>query len=80
MTMRDGWLFLMVHPPVKKSFVRNDVETLIGGRSLCKCIGNISTIDEEILCHRAGVEDSGTCLIHSISIRLIKYAGLTGTR
>jgi hypothetical protein len=70
----------MVDPPVKKSFIRNDVEALFGGRGLSKCVRNIRAKNKKILSSRNGVENSGASLIDSISIHLVKYPGLAGAQ
>ncbi len=67
MTIRDRRAFLMVDPPVKGCLIWYDIEALLGGRSLGKCIRYIRTKYEQTFRCRNGVKDSGASLIDTVS-------------
>ncbi len=76
--IRHWWTFLMIHSPVKESFVWYDLKALFRRRSLSKCFGNICTENQEVLSRWKRIENPGTHLIHTVGICLIKDTGWSG--
>ncbi len=68
----------MINPPIKKSFVGNDVKALFRGWRFSGWVGYVSPKYQKILCSRNRIEDYGACLVHTVSVSLVKNTSLTG--
>ncbi len=77
MARRNGWPFLVVIPPFVEGAVGADEEALLWWWCFCKGIGDVSTVDQEILRGGNCVEHASTSLINAIRICLRQYSYLT---
>ncbi len=68
----------MMHPPFVEGPIWSHVEALFRWWGLRECVTDVSTIDDEVLCHGNCVEQALACLVDAISICFVK--DLDGTR
>ena len=68
----DWWTFLVYDPPFAEGFIRAYVETLFWGGGFGKCVGHIRTEDEEVFRRRDRIEQSRSCLVDAVGVRLIE--------
>ncbi len=68
----------MTYPPFVESAVGMYIETLLRRRGLCKRVGDIGTVYEEILGGTHSIEHPRAGLVDAVGVSLVKYDGLAG--
>ncbi len=70
------WAFEMTYPPFIESVVGIDIETLLWRRGLCKHVGDVGTVYEEILGGTDSIEHPRAGLVDAVGVSLVKYESL----
>ncbi len=68
----------MTYPPFVESAVGIYIETLFRRRGLCKRIGDIDDVYEEIFGGTDSIEHPRAGLVDAVGVSLVKYDGLAG--
>jgi hypothetical protein len=68
----------MTYPPFVKSAVGIYIETLLRWRGLCKRVGDIGAVYEEILGGTDSIEHPRAGLVDTVGVSLVEYDGLAG--
>ena len=80
MSVRDRWFALFIDPPIVEGRIGVNEESLFRWRCLSKSVGDIGTIDKQVLGCRNSIENVGTGSVDAVRVCMVKdpYLARTG--